>query len=89
MTEIELLRSFFAAYEELQSFPKVKGAPGPEKRAAMEALEIRANAVREGVSHETIVATTPKVDPNINLLRSMQAQVAAIEPKRGNTKWPQ
>jgi hypothetical protein len=73
---IELYKAFYEAWEALQSFPK-KGAPSPEKKAALAKLEECAAAIRS-------FAPTPvvaKVDPAIAEYRSFATEIASIAPQ--------
>ncbi len=83
MDELTLLRDFFRSWEDMQSLPSKKGAPDLEHKTARECLNECAKKVKE--------FRTPKPKPEINDLRMMQQQIAAIQPKDGTAKgvkWP-
>lgn len=85
LVELEALRAFFRAWEAVEALPAKKGRPGPEVKAAKDALVMRAAAVRGIGRGETV---TPAANPAAQDYRNLQQQVAAIPPKdtRGPAK---
>lgn len=84
MNELDTLRAFFRAWDDLQAMPVNKGRPSQELTAARELLDMRANAVRtwrpDGAA--PVVAAQ---SAEAAALRAFQKQVAEIPPKDTRT----
>ena len=76
MTELELLRAFFVAWEGLASLPRNLGRPSLERKAAEDLVAMRAQAVRNARKH-----TAPVVNTSLQALRGFQKEVAEIQPQ--------
>lgn len=79
MSELDLLRAFFRAYEQLEAIPKKKGAPSMEVKAARDELERCAAAVRTGKSDQPVAL----LNPDVLAFRNLSQQIAQIPPAKG------
>jgi hypothetical protein len=74
LTKLELLESFFSAWEESTK------AQGLEKKGAYELLHQRAAAVRAFKPGDAPATPAPPVDPAVDEYRRLYFGVAAIAP---------
>lgn len=83
MSELELLRLFFDAWEALHALgaKKKPGRPSMEHQAAAELLVQRAMAVRNFTPNLAPKPVAQAVNGAVHEYRALQQEVAAIQPK--------